>query len=247
MHEVSTFTVFSYATFTAVATGFGALPFLFVPNMTRRWLGISNAIAVGLMLAASFSLIYEGLEYSLFRVLAGLLLGLLFIRITQAKLARYEDLRIGNLGGIDARKAFLVIGVMTLHSFTEGVGVGVSFGGGEELGVFITSAIAIHNIPEGLAISLVVIPRGLSVTRAALWAILSSLPQPLTAVPAFAFVEAFTPLLPVGFGFAAGAMIWMVFSELVPEAVEDSSPNTVGVTVTLAVALMIVFQEILRA
>lgn len=247
MSEVTTFTVFSYAVLTAIATGFGALPFLFVPNMTRRWLGISNAIAVGLMLAASFSLVYEGIEYSLFRVIAGLLLGLIFIRITQVKLSRYEHLRIGNLGGIDARKALLVIGVMTLHSFTEGVGVGVSFGGGRDLGVFITAAIAIHNIPEGLAIALVVIPRGVPVARAALWAILSSLPQPLTAVPSFAFVESFTWVLPVGFGFAAGAMIWMVFSELVPEAVEDSSPNTVGVTVTLAVALMIVFQEIIRS
>ncbi len=247
MTEVTTFTVFTYACLTAIVTGFGALPFLFVPNMTRRWLGISNAIAVGLMLAASFSLIYEGIGYSLFRVITGLLLGLIFIRVTQAKLSRYEHLRIGNLGGIDARKAFLVIGVMTVHSFTEGVGVGVSFGGGEELGQFITAAIAIHNIPEGLAICLVVIPRGMSVVRAALWAVLSSLPQPLTAVPAFAFVEAFTPFLAVGFGFAAGAMIWMVFSELVPEAVEDSSPNTVGVTVTLSVALMIIFQEIIRS
>ncbi|MEE9271035.1 MAG: ZIP family metal transporter [Candidatus Krumholzibacteria bacterium] len=247
MTEVTTFTVFTYACLTAIVTGFGALPFLFVPNMTRRWLGISNAIAVGLMLAASFSLIYEGIGYSLFRVITGLLLGLIFIRVTQVKLSRYEHLRIGNLGGIDARKAFLIIGVMTMHSFTEGVGVGVSFGGGEELGQFVSAAIAIHNIPEGLAICLVVIPRGMTVVRAALWAVLSSLPQPLTAVPAFAFVEAFTPFLAVGFGFAAGAMIWMVFSELVPEAVEDSSPNTVGVTVTLSVALMIIFQEIIRS
>jgi zinc transporter ZupT len=55
-----------------------------------------------------------------------------------------------------------------LHSFTEGVGVSVSFGDGEAFGLFISLAIAVHNIPEGLAISLVLVPRGVSVGHAAL-------------------------------------------------------------------------------
>ena len=67
-------------------------------------------------------------------------------------------------------------------------------------------AIAVHNIPEGLAISLVLVPRGVGVARAAWWSVFSSLPQPLMAVPAFLFVDASTPILPAGLGFAAGAM-----------------------------------------
>jgi zinc transporter ZupT len=129
---------------------------------------------------------------------------------------------------------------------TEGVGVGVAFGGGETLGLFITAAIAIHNIPEGLAISLVSVPRGMSVWKAMFWSVFSSLPQPLMAVPAFIFVDHFKPFLPVGFGFAAGAMIWMVFSELINEANEDSSPFKVAVTVTLSIILMVIFQELLK-
>jgi zinc transporter ZupT len=75
---------------------------------------------------------------------------------------------------------------------------------------------AVHNIPEGLAISLVLVPRGVTVWRAALWSIFSSLPQPLLAVPAFVFVEAFGASLPIGLGFAGGAMVWMVLTEVAP-------------------------------
>jgi zinc transporter ZupT len=158
----------------------------------------------------------------------------------------HRELELGTLRGTDALKALMIIGVMTLHSVTEGVGVGVSFAGGEALGVFITTAIAVHNIPEGLAISLVLIPRGESIRRAAGWSVFSSLPQPLLAVPAFLFVAAFQPYLPVGLGFAGGAMIWMVFSELIPEALDDASSPAVATVVTLSLMAMIGFQWFLR-
>lgn len=102
-----------------------------------------------------------------------------------------------------------------------------------------------HNIPEGLAISLVMVPRGMPVWKAAGWSIFSSLPQPLMAVPAFLFVEIFKPFLPVGFGFAAGAMIWMIFSELVPDALEDATPNQVAIAVVLSISAMIAFQQLI--
>jgi zinc transporter, ZIP family len=239
--------VFLLALLTAVATGLGALPFLFVKDLSRGWLGVSNALASGLMLAASFGLVYEGATYGLWRTLLGVVLGLIFIVLTRALLQHDEHPAVfASMGGFDARKALLIVGVMTLHSFTEGVGVGVAFGGGQGLGLFITLAIAVHNIPEGLAISLVLVPRGVGVFRSALWSVFSSLPQPLMAVPAFLFVAFFEPLLPTGLGFAGGAMIWMVFSELVPDALDETSSNTVAVVVTLSVAAMVAFQFLIR-
>ena len=235
--------VFLFASITALATGFGALPFFFVKKLTRRWLGASNAIAAGLMLAASFGLIYEGLDYDVFGVLAGAVIGLVFIIIAHRVLQNGESpVAFAGMDRLDARKALLIVGVMTVHSFTEGVGLGVSFGGGIALGLFITLAIAVHNIPEGLAISLVLVPRGVSPLRAAWWSVFSSLPQPLMAVPAFLFVEFFRPVLPYGLGFAAGAMIWMVFSGLLPDALEDASHNLVGVVITLSIIAMVAFQ-----
>ncbi len=245
MFEISVWTVFLAALVTALATGLGAIPFFFVKQISRWWLSVSNAVAAGLMLGASHSLIAEGAGHSAFRVIVGILIGGVFIATSHRLLQGREELRFGALRGADAVKALMIVGVMTLHSFSEGVGVGVSYGDGQALGVLITTAIAVHNIPEGLAISLVLVPSGTAAWRAGLWSIFSSLPQPLMAVPAFLFVVAFKPILPVGLGFAAGAMIWMVFSDLIPDALEHASSNAVAITVTASIAAMLAFQALL--
>lgn len=224
--QVNVWTVTAAAAVTCLATGLGAVPFLFVRNgMARHWLGISNAIASGFMLAASVGLLWQGWTLGAGRLVLGMAAGGAFIFGFRKLLGDGEDIVLGRLTGVDARKALVIIAVMTAHSASEGVGVGVSYGGGEKLGLLITIAIAIHNIPEGLAISLVLVPRGATVRSAAGWSVFSSLPQPLIAPLAYLFVEQFTPFLPVGLGFAAGAMIWMVFSELIPEAVHDAAPR----------------------
>ena len=166
----------------------------------------------------------------------------------QQLLARAGSPDVGRLQGVDARRAVLIIAVMTAHSAAEGVGVGASFGGGDALGLAITIAIAIHNIPEGVTISLVLVPRGASVRSAALWSIFTSLPQPLLAVPAYLFVEQFTAILPAGLGFAAGAMVWMVWRELLPEALRQipSRRSALG-WIAAAFAAMLAFQTFLLA
>jgi len=84
-----------------------------------------------------------------------------------------------DIKGADATKVVLVIGIMTLHSFGEGSGVGVSFAGskGFSQGLLVTLAIAVHNIPEGLAVSMVLASRGVSPQKAMLWSVFTSLPQ----------------------------------------------------------------------
>lgn len=198
------------------------------------------------MLAASGGLIAEGWPLGRGGTAVGVALGAAFITVSRRSLANRDGLVVAGLHGADARKAILLVAAMTVHSAAEGIGVGVSFGGGAELGVFISLAIAVHNIPEGLAISLVLIPRGVSVWRAAGWSVFSSLPQPLLAVPAFLFVLQFEPVLPWGLGFAAGAMIWMVWTQLVPDALEEArSRRLVIATLVVAMALMSLVQLLL--
>jgi len=91
------------------------------------------------------------------------------------------------------------------------------------LAVFMTVAISIHNIPEGVAISIPLRSMGVSEWRMVGWAVFSSLPQPIGAVLAFYFVRIAREFLPFGFGFAAGAMIYLVLTEFVPEALDQGS------------------------
>lgn len=244
---MDTLGVFAIAFGTAVATGLGALPLAVFRHPTPRWLGVSNALAAGFMAGAAIGLFYEGGSVDRWKTVVGAVVGVGFVMLTSSLLGHREDLHIGALRGAGAQKALMIIGVMTLHSFTEGVGVGVSFGDRSSLGILIALAIAIHNIPEGLAISLVMVPSGSSVRTAAVWSIFSSLPQPLMAVPAFLGVRVFESLLPAGLGFAGGAMLWMVVTNVLPDAVSTASKQVValaavgGALVMLALGALLVF------
>ena len=245
MLEPNVVTVFFAALVTALATGLGALPLLFVRSARRFVLGASNAIAAGVMLAASLSLSLQGIDRSPWRAAVGVALGICFVLVTQRYLEHDHGHRMGSLRGEDARRALLIVGVMTVHSAAEGIGVGAAFADGSTLGLLIAIAIAVHNIPEGLAISLVLVPRGTSVRAASGWSIFSSLPQPLLAVPAFLFVDTFTSVLPIGLGFAAGAMVWLVLGELLPEALDTAPAKVVALAGGTAFAIMLGFQLVL--
>jgi zinc transporter ZupT len=236
--------VFLYGLLTALATGLGALPFAFVRAISPAVVAWSNAVASGLMLGASFGLVAEGTQHGAWETVAGATVGVGFILLTQRVLAR-SGARFARARGPGARRMLLMLVVMTVHSFSEGVAVGVSFGGGMTLAAAITIAIAVHNIPEGLAISAVLRPRGASLAACVGWSVFSSLPQPLMAVPAFLFVGAVRPALPYGIGFAAGAMVFMVLVELLPEAFDRARRAPVALIVCLTLVAMVVMQQYL--
>jgi zinc transporter, ZIP family len=238
--------VFVYALLTALATALGALPFAVIRTVSPRVVGYSNALAAGLMLGASFSLIVEGSSTRGGATLLGVLAGVVFMLLVQRRLGeRSEEHVFLGVRGAGARRMLLIVAVMTVHSFAEGAAVGVSFGGGESLATAITLAIAVHNIPEGLAISAVLRPQGASLAACAWWSFFSSIPQPLAAVPAFLFVERFAGTLPYGLGFAAGAMIFMVLVELLPEAYEQESSRGIAAAATMSLLAMLLVQRYL--
>ena len=226
--------VWWYGWVTALSTGLGALPVgLAKGAMSTKWTGLSNAVAAGMMTAASAALVEESLMLDavdnavmtpLQGVILGAVLGVVFVAASQYLLSEAgENAHMCILDeGIDARRALLIVLVMTVHSFSEGIGIGASFGGksGAELGMLVTTTLAVHNVPEGFAVSVVLVSRGMSVLGAALWSVTTSVPQPLMAVVAYLFVDQFVYLQVGGLAFAAGAMLYVAWVELFKEALE---------------------------
>ena len=240
--------VFVAGLITALATGLGAVPFFLVSNISDRWNVALWGIASGIMVSASvFGLVLEALgEYVRITVFAvsiapishrvltllgtGLFAGAVLVAVAHDVIESI-DVDPKDYPEADFRKLVLILGVLTIHSFPEGVAVGVSFAdlgldGGTEmfgvvvplLAVFMTIAISIHNVPEGVAISIPLRSMGVSNWKLVWWSVFSSLPQPIGAVLAFYFVRTAREFLPAGFGFAAGAMIYLVWTEFIPEA-----------------------------
>jgi zinc transporter ZupT len=231
------------ASLTALTTGLGAVPFAFFPRMSPTVEAQANALAAGLMLGASFGLATEGTTRGGWETLAGAAAGVFFILAVHRLLDRQRFDFWGTGPSVGAKRALLVLVVMTAHSAAEGVALGVGFGGAETLALAITVAIAVHNIPEGLAVTAVLRPQGRSLIECAGWSVFSSLPQPLLAVPAFVFVEVFQAALPYGLGFAAGAMAFLVLQELLPEAYGHAPASGVAFLVTVSLVTMVLFQR----
>lgn len=222
----------------SLLAGVGAMPYLFTGKLEPYWSGIANAVGCGVMLAASFDLLEEAKSYSPILVMGGIILGVLAMAYSQAWLGQFEDVSFSDLQGADARKTVLILGVMAAHAFGEGSGVGVSFSGprGWAQGLLVTIAIGLHNIPEGMAVATIMVARGTPPRTALFWTLLSALPQGIVAVPAYVFVETFSGLLPIALGFAAGCMIWIVFAELIPDALETAEHAHVATAATLSAA-----------
>ena len=138
---------------------------------------------------------------------------------------------------------------MSIHSVPEGIAVGVGYAGGEvydtSLGSYIALAIGIHNIPEGLAIALPLRAAGASIKKCFFIAFLTSLPQPIAAVPAGALSWLFQPVMPILMGFAAGAMIFLVLLEMIPDALSNTPPVRIAWAFTLGFCLMLLVQVVL--
>ena len=235
--------VFLAALISDLATGLGAQPFLFIDRVARRWHGMAGAAAGGMMLSASvFALADKALHRgSAVDVIAGMLGGAAFFAFAQ-RLVERQHWHLETWSESDSRKSILVIATMFVHSVPEGIAIGVGYATGEiRFGLLLAAAIAVHNIPEGTAVTLPLRARGASLWKCIFYSILTSVPQPLLAVPAFLLTSAFQPLVAPSLGFAGGAMIFLVMAELLPESLESCSRAETAWSATLGLVGMLGF------
>ncbi|MEB3829616.1 ZIP family metal transporter [Phormidium sp. CCY1219] len=236
------FTTLLAATITMLATGLGAVPFYFFPRLSQKWSRRGYGFAGGVMLAASvFDLIIPALRRGGYSPVAiGLTVGTGVFLLSEVWLGD-KQIDFGEIRGASARRVLLILGTLFLHSFPEGVAVGVGYGAGQEngnLGFLLALAISVQNIPEGLAVTLPLRAEKVPVNQCVFWAIFSSVPQPIAAIPALLAVSFFQQILPYGLAFAAGAMGFLVVSELIPEGLEKGDRLEIGTIVAIGFLLM---------
>lgn len=228
-----------YATlFTWGLTALGASLVFFVKSMNRAVLDGLLGFTGGVMVAASFwSLLAPGIEMSagegfvkVMPAAVGFGLGALFI-FGLDKVMPHIHINFKESEGIKTpwHKTTLLVLAITLHNIPEGLAVGVLFGG-VAAGIpeaSITGAVAlaigigIQNFPEGIAVSMPLRRQGVSRFKSFWYGQLSAIVEPFAAVVGAVAVTFFTPLLPYALAFAAGAMIFVVVEEVIPETQQD--------------------------
>ena len=211
-------------------TGLGAIPIFLKKDFSRRSLDLMLGFAAGVMLAASafsllvpaFDIIGEwGVDWTgvITIVGSGFLLGGLFVHIAD-KYIPHEHFEKGHDGPASRMaRIWLLVLAITIHNFPEGLAVGVSFGTGNTLdGIIVALAIGMQNIPEGLAVAAPLVREGYSRKYAAGLALATGLVEPIGGILGVSIVAVGIILLPYGLAFAAGAMIFVVGDEMVPES-----------------------------
>lgn len=233
-------------------TAVGALPALLGRNLSPRTYDALLGFAAGVMIAASFfSLIIPALDISEGRgasrvaaasiVVAGVLLGVLAVALANEAVPHLH-LRQGREGPRRTRmsRVGLLIAAITIHNLPEGMAVGVGFGAGDfSGGIALAVGIGLQNAPEGLAVAVALLSVGTSRWRAVAVAAATAAVEPLGGTIGAAAVVLAAPLLPWALAFAAGAMIYVVSHEIIPETHSRGYQNeaTAGLAIGL-VAMM---------
>jgi zinc transporter, ZIP family len=222
----------------ALAAALGTLPHALGRAPAPRTIGWANALAAGLMLGVAYALLTEGLDREVIAGGGGALLGIVFVRSAHAAAGT------GELDADLAERALhengsKLILVDALHAADEGVAIGVAMAVSLPLGVAMALTLGLHNIPEAMVLSTLLLRRGTSVGRAALIAVGVNLGQVALAVVSFAAVYAWPWLLPWLAGFAVGAMIYRTLVELLPESYHQAGQKSIAMVTLLAAGVVV--------
>lgn len=243
---------------TAFATALGALPILMARNISRRAQDTMLGFGAGVMLAATaFSLIVPGIDAGIaisgnrMAAVAIVTLALVLGGIAMLVLDRTipHEHFVKGVEGFRAKvlkRIWLFVAAIAIHNLPEGLAVGVGFGGGDLAnGIPLAIGIGIQNIPEGLVVALALAAVGYSPVFAAAIAAATGLLEPIGGVLGAGIVGASEAMLPWGLGFAAGAMLFVVSHEIIPESHRKGHENRATLGLIAGFALMMVLDTAL--
>jgi ZIP family zinc transporter len=246
--------------FTALATGVGALPVLVIRNISDAVRDTLLGFGAGVMLAASFfSLLKPALDSGtqiagspvggVLIVAAGVVIGAAVLMAADRWLP-HEHFIKGREGGYEnaavrnAQGLWLFVIAITLHNIPEGLAVGVAQGSGS--GTAITLGIAIQNMPEGLIVAIALVALGISRWKAAALALATGMAEPLGGLIGASAIGYAAAILPWGLAFAAGAMLFVISHEIIPETHRNGNERVATIGLISGFVLMMLFDTILR-
>jgi zinc transporter, ZIP family len=256
---------------TWLVTALGASIVIFTSRVSQAYMDGSLGLAAGVMIAASFwSLLQPSIEmavqagygaYKWVPPVVGFVAGAAFLRVVDRLLPHlHRGLSVAEGPKTAWRRTTLLILAITLHNVPEGLAVGVAFGAAAnpalappEQMALVGSAIALavgiglQNFPEGTAVSLPLRREGMSRLRAFWWGQATALVEPVAGVLGAVVVLVMTPILPYALSFAAGAMIFVVAEELIPESQRNGNVDLATMGVVAGFAIMMVLDVGLSA
>ena len=241
-----------------LATAVGALPALLLRQLPQKFEDSMLGFAAGMMLAAStFSLIIPGIDagkeifnsqfVGVMVVVAGLALGVMLM-LGLDQFTPHEHEKTGPCGpGYEiCERVWLFVFAIALHNLPEGMAMGVGFSNGDvSVGLPLTTAIAIQDIPEGLAVALSLRAAGAKASSAVLIAAASGLLEPLGAIIGVTLTGGSIWSYPLGLGLAGGAMIFVVSHEVIPETHRNGHQTLATIGLMIGFALMMVLDTTL--
>jgi ZIP family zinc transporter len=252
-----------------LATGIGSIPIFFTQKISKKLLDMLLGIAAGVMLAAtSFSLIVPAIEKGGGGIkgatitLVGILLGGIFIDIIDMFFPNTNLLLNAmngngykgngkNINGYSnsgmnpkLRKVWLFVFAITIHNFPEGLAVGVGFGDGDIAnGLSLAIGIGLQNLPEGLAVALPLIREHYPKWKAFLIALATGLVEPIGGLLGVSLVHISRPLLPFALAFAAGAMLFVISHEIIPETQNKEGHSKLATHALLVGFVVMMFMD----
>lgn len=203
----------------AASTGAGAVPVLLFRRLSHRLMDVLLALTAGIMVAASvYGLMPYALKLSnLFVLCAGVLLGALTLSALEGVLPHADVRFLEGAGGLDP-KSLLLIAAMSLHNLPEGLSIGIGYASRiDDLGNVVALSIGLQNAPEGLLIALFLANQGVRPGIAIAVSLTTGAIEWLATLLGFRLTSSIETLLPYGLAFAAGAMLFIVYKELIPE------------------------------
>lgn len=204
----------------AMATVLGAVPLLFITRLSEKWKDILIAFTAGIMVAAStFGLMPQAInEAGILPLSIGFLIGIVVLDLIEKNIPHVDVENDTGISSFDS-KSLLVIIALFIHNIPEGLSTGFSYASSNAgLGPMVAISIGAQNMPEGLVLAVFLINSGQSKLKSLLIVALTGLMEVVSAFVGYFTASYIQSLIGLGLAFAAGAMMFIVYKELIPES-----------------------------